>query len=77
MSKRGNEPAYAMPDTVYPNGQVQYGSGGLTVREAFIMAAMQGLLANSLFSYGAERLAKDSIEFADATLAAMEGKDGR
>ena len=72
---RKDEPAYPVPDTVCPNGQVQYGSNGLTIREEFIKAAMQGhIAAGSNGMPWPERIVELAIQTADATLAAMEGK---
>lgn len=46
---------------------------GLTKREEFIKAAMQGLCANSEHkSTGSKLLAETAISIADATLAEME-----
>ena len=47
--------------------------GGITIRQAFVMAAMQGLCANSSlgdFSYAA--YATQAIWVADATLKALD-----
>ena len=41
-----SEPAYPMPDAVYPNGQVQPGWTGLTKRELFAAMAMQSPVLN-------------------------------
>lgn len=40
----GNEPAYPTAD---PNYESKYAGAGLTKREAFAMAAMQGLCSNT------------------------------
>jgi len=45
---------------------------GMTKREAFAMAAMQGYLGNSNFRGTQSALAKASIESADALLAELE-----
>lgn len=47
--------------------------GGLTKREAFVMAAMQGLCANSyLAATPPEQISRYSVKIADATLAELE-----
>lgn len=50
MNTNGNEPAYPVLQTSYPARDGDYtgheSSVGLTKREAFAMAAMQGILAN-------------------------------
>jgi len=77
----------AMPTFVAPrmDGGIDVGFYGLTKREAFIKAAMQGLLANpggpvqanSMrgFDYcncGPEQIAQMSADIADAHLALLE-----
>lgn len=39
-------PAFVVPDMCYPNGQVQIGTSGMTLRDYFATAAMTGLLAD-------------------------------
>jgi hypothetical protein len=46
-TKRGAEAAFAQPGVLHPNGEFLYGASGLTKREIFAMAAMQGLCANT------------------------------
>ena len=54
---------------------------GLTKRERFVMAAMQGLLARPRVSFGnlgvVVDVAAEAIGMADATLAAMEQSHDR
>ena len=45
---------------------------GLTKREAFAMAAMQGLLAGGDSTSGSEVISEVSAQMADALLAALE-----
>ena len=50
--------------------------GGLSKRELFAMAAMQGILSDPNYSYvGADTIASYSVEAADALLAKLD-KDG-
>lgn len=58
-----NDPAY--PTDSYPSGARR---GGMTTRQEFVKAAMQGLLARSPGLGFAETI-KSAIEIADATLA--------
>jgi hypothetical protein len=46
---------------------------GLTKRELFAMAAMQGICANSSDRYTYEQAAGHAVAHADALLAALEG----
>lgn len=46
--------------------------GGLTKREVFAVAAMQGMLSNSCLSGDAESLVASSVRFADALLDELE-----
>lgn len=67
----GSEPAYPCDG---PNC-VAY---GLTIRQEFAKAAMQGLLANpqeEAWHSTAERIARIAIEHADALLAALAKQD--
>lgn len=81
----GNEPAYPIDAVVKAPGVVErYSSPGLTKREVFAMAAMQGYLANadaawlpSLEQKAAgiewtDLLATDCAKAADALLAELE-----
>jgi len=45
---------------------------GLTKREAFAMAAMQGLIANHTLRGGVGECAKSAIGYADALLAELD-----
>lgn len=81
MSKTlGNEPAYPIikewddPD-MQQRSEVQF--DGMTIRQRFVMAAMQGLLSGSTrgvswgeFDSCVERYAEGAVAFADACLKA-------
>ena len=45
MNNNQDAPAFPTSDTLYPNGQIQLGSTGLSKREYFAALAMQGLLS--------------------------------
>jgi len=57
-------------------GDVQY--AGLTKREMFAMAAMQGLCANSIAGshHTFKNLAAEAVAYADALLAELERTNG-
>ena len=69
--KNGDMPA--MPIEI--NGFGQYAPevyGGLTKREMFAMAAMQGLCAHSGDYHEFSHLASDAVNYADSVLAELE-----
>ena len=70
------EYAFPIADVYHPNGQIEYGKPGLTKREYFVAAAMQGYLSNTknIFHFHPEDDAKYIVKIADATLAAMEAE---
>ena len=41
-----NEPAFPVPDSQTTNGEIQFGSNGMTLRTYIATKAMQGLLAD-------------------------------
>lgn len=74
---RGNEPAY--PATLeHPSGGFMYPHPGMTKREAFAMAAMQGIITGRVTrgdiegDYDEEGVAVGALAMADALLAALE-----
>lgn len=69
---RGAEPAYPVANRMDRYGDMLYGADGLTKREAFAMAAMQGLLANGTGNYALpDRAASMAVVVADLLLAAL------
>jgi hypothetical protein len=70
---RGDEPAYPITDTAtgLDGGQYEYTEQGLTIRERFAMAAMQGMLAHGAPSRHADDLAFDAVQYAEALLAEL------
>lgn len=69
----GNEPAY--PTAVVVLDGEDYLATGLTKRERFAMAAMQGYLGNEDIELGCKDLSVHSIAVADALLAELENSD--
>lgn len=70
-----NEPAFPSEDTYHPNGQVEYGSQGMTLRDYLAAKAMQGLAAvgDTWFKeIDTPHMAKLSYSVADAMLKARE-----
>jgi len=45
MSKSDGGPAFPVPDSHYPNGQVQYGANGMTLRDYFAGQVLVGMFA--------------------------------
>ena len=68
--KNGSEPASPTPyqDLTNGSGEMYCDNSGLTKREAFAMAAMQGILSHAFGRGTKEDLAIQSLECADALL---------
>lgn len=68
-------PAFPINDTVYPNGQVQPGYNGMSLRDWLAGQALAGQLAHGRGKDGASRetIAGFSYWMADAMLAARKG----
>lgn len=84
MSDKKDEPAFPGKASVFVGGSsahVASGGTGLTKRELFAMAAMQGILSSSRDIFYKDRPISNSFEaaalavhYADALLAALEEK---
>lgn len=64
----GNDSVNFVPDTIHPNGEVVFGTQGLTKREYFAAMAFQGFLANTSFSeaaVGGDKLIPASVGAAE------------
>ena len=72
MSDPNPVPAFPVPDTCYPNGEIQYGSHGMTLRQWYAGMALQGLIAAG-FGNPDGTAAVQAVAQADALIAA-EGK---
>lgn len=71
----GTEPAFARAGNLYPSGDYECPSYGLTKREYFAAMAMQGLCANAWWNLASSAtIARWSIEHADALIAALAAK---
>lgn len=68
---RANLPA--IPETAYYDGQPTHMIGGLTIRERFAMAAMQGILSNAFENMPTHpvAVAPMAVSHADALLAEL------
>ena len=71
MDKTGGGPAFPQPDTYHPNGQVEYGSSGMSLRDYFAAKAMQGFAGGGGYDKW-EYLTQDAYAVADAMLKARE-----
>lgn len=63
-----NAPAFPTSDTIYPNGEVQYGFNGLTIRAEIASRIMAGFAANSA---SANVSSKQLSEYAPRNAVAM------
>jgi len=63
-----------MPDSHHANGQVQYGHLGMTLRDYFAAAALQGLLSDSNTGGSDSQFAESAYAYADAMLKARGDK---
>ena len=71
-------PAFPVPDTHHPDGQIQYGANGMSLRDWFAGQALAGLMAGYQSGpMGIYACAQVAIETADAMLRAREcGQEG-
>jgi hypothetical protein len=74
-------PAFPVADTIYPNGQMQYGFNGMSLRDYFAGQALAGILACPVpirLSDGPiaanNSYSKTAFVLADAMIAAREAK---
>ena len=63
-------PAFPFPAYTYPNGEINHGEGGMTLRDYFAAEAMQVFLQNERSTMNQD--AKAAYEMADAMLKARE-----
>ena len=67
--------AFPIPDAFYPNGDVQPGCNGMTLRDYFAAKAMQSILVNlkeGIRPQDMIEMAEDSYMLAEAMLKARE-----
>ena len=66
-------PAFPWPHTQYPNGEVEWGLPGMTLRDWFAGQALAGLMAApECAAMGQEDIAHSAWSMADAMLAARK-----
>ena len=66
-------PAFPVADSHHPNGQVQYGDNGMSLRDWFAGKALQGFASES-GRYDFRGAAQDAYAWADAMIDAREAK---
>ena len=79
MGERINDggPAFPMRHSVFPSGNIEYGSPGMSLRDYFAAAALQGMLSDpDAGKVDWKDLAGETYEAVDAMLAAREQKEG-
>lgn len=73
-------PAFPVADSHHPNGQVQYGANGMTLRDYFAGQALAGFLAAPMGKLPHQDrihvITRDSYDVADAMLVSRERKGG-
>lgn len=74
-------PAFPVPDTHHANGQIQYGTYGMTLRDYFAAKAMAAVTLGAcapgegfVREQNYYQLARDAYQLADAMLAAREAQ---
>lgn len=68
-----NDGGYAFPvaSTIYPNGQVQFGTTGMSLRAYIATAALQGMLASPKCCQDMQAVTECALERADALIAEL------
>lgn len=67
-------PAFPIPDVAHPNGQIQFGANGMTLRDWFAGQALAGMASNGSYDQMTwEEQARAAYGAADAMLMAREG----
>lgn len=65
-------PAFPVADTFHPDGQIQYGTNGMSLRDWFAGQALAGMLSSEYRPDGEGAKANWAYELADAMLRARE-----
>ena len=65
--------AYPIPNTYHSNGQIDYGQNGMTLRDYFAAAALNGFATNSETVASERELAEWSYSIADKMIEARKG----
>jgi hypothetical protein len=66
-------PAFPFPAYTYPNGEINHGEGGMTLRDYFAAKAMQSVIARG-DDTNRPGMAEWSYAMADAMLKARDAK---
>lgn len=66
-----DDPAFPVQTVFGPDGYPHWGSNGMTKRELFAAAALQGMLATPARDGTYENYAYDAVHFADALIAEL------
>lgn len=64
-----NPPAFPFPAYTYPNGEINHGEGGMTLRDYFAAKAMQGFQQEWVYD-NSDEIASKAYDLADAMLKA-------
>jgi hypothetical protein len=67
-------PAFPVPDVCHPNGQVQYGANGMTLRDLFAGQALAGIMSSDGRPDGDQNKADWAYDIADAMIEAGRAK---
>lgn len=71
-------PAFPMQGFIGPNGQCDWPTNGMTLRDYFAAKAMAAMLASpETFHLDCARVASGAYEYADAMLAEREKRSGK
>ena len=74
MTINNGGPAFPIADVPYPNGNVQHGWNGMSLRDWFAGQALAGILAHPETNDDIETAAVFSYAYADAMLRARKVK---
>lgn len=66
--------AFPLPDTYHPNGQIEYGTLGMTLRDWFAGKALAVLLTDRSMTGTAEEFATEAFLIADQMIAVRKKK---
>ena len=68
--------AFPIPNTYHTNGQIQYGQDGMTLRDYFAAAALQGVIChNGCGALTDEDSSRIAYEYADEMIKVRKGGD--
>jgi hypothetical protein len=70
-------PAFPVPDTYHPGGQVEYGATGMSLRDWFAGQALAGILMNyttEKYGFSEQTVATYAYRYADVMIEARGAK---